>query len=68
MTNRTMGERRFSLEPLLEVRRKIEEERRRAFLHAAAELQAAARERAVLEKLELRRREAWLARERRPEM
>ncbi len=62
-----MGEPRFSLEPLLEVRRKVEEERRRVFLHAAAQLQAAARDRALLEKLELRRREAWLARERRRE-
>lgn len=57
----------FSLEPLLEVRRTIEEERRVEYERAAAALQEAARERAVLERLELRRREAWLARERRRE-
>ncbi len=57
----------FSLEPLLEVRRLIEEERRVEYERAAAALQEAARERAVLERLELRRREAWLVRERRRE-
>lgn len=57
----------FSLEPLLEVRRRIEEERREAFERAGAALQAASRDRAVLERLELRRREAWMARARRRE-
>lgn len=58
---------RFDLEPLLEARRRIEEERREEFARAAAALAAAARDRAVLERLELRRREAWLARARRRE-
>ena len=58
---------RFTLEPLLEARRRVEEERRHALLRAAAALQEAARDRALLERLELRRREAWLTRERRRE-
>jgi hypothetical protein len=58
---------RFSLEPLLELRRRVEEERREAFERAAVALRAASRDRAVLERLELRQREAWLARERRRE-
>ncbi|HEY9085778.1 MAG TPA: hypothetical protein VIN40_07580 [Candidatus Tyrphobacter sp.] len=62
-----MARPRFSLEPLLEARRRIEEERREAYERAVAGLQAAAKDRAVLEKLELRQREAWLVRERRQE-
>ncbi len=56
---------RFTLEPLLEARRKVERERREVLVRAAAALQEASRDRALLERLELRRREAWLARERR---
>jgi flagellar biosynthesis chaperone FliJ len=57
----------FTLEPLLEARRHLEEERRAEFERAAAALQAASRERAVLERLEMHRREAWLSSERRRE-
>ncbi len=62
-----MKRRHFALEALLEARRMVEEERRAEFEHAAAALRAAARDRAVLERLELREREAWLARARRRE-
>lgn len=74
-----MGRPRFTLEPLLEHRRTLEERVRRdvvenaraclaahaAWQEAAQRLAEAARGRAVLERLEARRREAWLARERR---
>lgn len=62
-----MGKPYFALEPLLEARRRVEEERRQDMLRAATALQEASRERALLERLELRRREAWIARERRRE-
>jgi hypothetical protein len=55
----------FSLEPLLEARRSAEEERRTEMEQAEQAFYRAARDRAVLERLELRRREAWLVRERR---
>jgi hypothetical protein len=74
-----MGRYRFALEPLLDHRRASEERMRRevaeharaclaahaAWQEAAERLMLAARDRAVLERLETRRREAWLARERR---
>ncbi len=57
----------FALEPLLEARRRVEEERRQELLRAVTALQQASRARAILERLEMRRREAWLVRERRRE-
>jgi hypothetical protein len=76
-----MGRPRFALAPLLQQRRLVEERGRQrvaecasacaraheAWLRAVGELQASAREAAVLARLEARQREAWLVRERRRE-
>jgi hypothetical protein len=76
-----MAKPHFALEPLLEHRRLLEERLRRTVVasaraclevhgvwrRAAEELQQASRDRAVLERLEARKCEARLARERRLE-
>ncbi len=76
-----MAKRRFALAPLLEQYKTAEERGRRrlaecaqaclrahdAWERAAEELQGAARDAAVLTRLQSRQSEAWLARERRRE-